>query len=149
MVLTTKPTNDTMNTPRTDEILETAPHRDCNDNSQEAFEIMLEHARELEDELNEANLRATELVNHLKLYSENVKGTIMSKEERRNELSDSNGSGYLDGLPEPEVACTRRKALSGSFKCRCVKGAWCYAKGGKRPCDAGLLIPTHIQNDHE
>ena len=75
-----------------------------------------------------------------------TKGTIMSKEERRNELSDSNGSGYLDGLPEPEVACTRRKALSGSFKCRCVKGAWCYAKGGKRPCDAGLLIPTHIQN---
>lgn len=60
-----------MNTPRTDEILETAPHRDCNDNSQEAFEIMLEHARELEDELNEANLRAAELVNHLKLYREN------------------------------------------------------------------------------
>lgn len=60
-----------MNTPRTDEILETAPPRNCNDNSQEAFEIMLEHARELEDELNDANLRATELVNHLKLYSEN------------------------------------------------------------------------------
>ena len=78
-----------------------------------------------------------------------MKGTIMSKEERRNELNDSNGSGYLDGIegmPEPEVAYTRRKALSGSFKCRCVKGAWCYAKGGKRPCDVGLLIPTHIQN---
>ena len=42
-----------METPRTDEILETVPHRDCNDNSQEAFEIMLEHARKLERELSE------------------------------------------------------------------------------------------------
>ena len=61
--------------------------------------------------------------------------------EERNELNSPSGSGYLDGFPEPEVAYTRRKALSGSFKCRCVKGAWCYAKGGKRPCDAGLMIP--------
>ena len=63
---------------------------------------------------------------------------------------DSAGSGYyLDGFPEPEVAYTRSKALSGSFECRCIKGAWCYAKGGERPCDAGLLIPKHIQNDKD
>ena len=66
--------------------------------------------------------------------------------EEQNELNSPSGSGYLDGFPEPEVAYTRRKALSGSFKCRCVKGAWCYAKGGKRPCDAGLMIPPPIQN---
>ena len=66
--------------------------------------------------------------------------------EERNELNSPSGSGYLDWAPEPEVAYTRYKALSGSFKCRCVKGAWCYAKCGKRPCDAGLMIPTHIQN---
>ena len=42
-----------MTTPRTDEILETVPPRYCNDDSKEAFEIMLEHARKLERELPE------------------------------------------------------------------------------------------------
>lgn len=76
--------------------------------------------------------------------SHDLTGSRLSEE--RNELSDSNGSEHLDGFPEPEVTYTRRKALSGSFECRCVKGAWCYTKGGVRPCDAGLLIPKHIQN---
>jgi|21_taG_2_1085346.scaffolds.fasta_scaffold53387_2 hypothetical protein len=77
-------------------------------------------------------------------YTEGTQRIIMNEE--RNELSSPSGSGYLDSFPEPEVAYTRHKALSGSFKCLCVRGAWCYANGGKRPCDAGLLMPTHIQN---
>ena len=48
--------NSTINTdtPRTDKLLfEQVPYRDCLDNAQEAFDMMLDHARELEREINE------------------------------------------------------------------------------------------------
>ena len=59
-------------TPRTDEILEQAPLRLCGESASEAFEMMLRHARELEREINEMTTTQIDLVNHLKLDSDNT-----------------------------------------------------------------------------
>lgn len=67
------------------------------------------------------------------------------KTETASDLSKSDGSSEftLNQFREPKQLYTLRKLTSGSFPCKCMKGTWCYAEGGKRPCECGMFIPSH------